>query len=200
MNQEKIHERFLGVATTGKIYNLNDEEDYHIYEPSSYSALVSLFDEIQLNPQDIVVDFGCGLGRVLFYCNQRFWCRVKGIEIDEEVYERVLDNKAYYSNRFMDREPEIEIILGKAEEYKIQPEENIFYFFNPFSERIFEKILYNIKVSLSEAPRNIKIILYYTQEEYRELLKENHYVMDKLIRLPEYQYDCYEKVYVYRNY
>jgi len=86
-----------------KIYNLNDEEDYHIYEPSSYSALVSLFDEIQLNPQDIVVDFGCGLGRVLFYCNQRFWCRVKGIEIDEEVYiiggARVFEQAIHIAHR-----------------------------------------------------------------------------------------------------
>lgn len=200
MNQEKIHERFLGIATTGKIYTFNDNADYNIYEPTSYSGLVSLFEESELNPTDKLVDFGCGLGRVMFYCNQRFLCRVTGIEADEKVYEKLLDNKAYYCSRFHGREEEIEIIFGKAEEYDIQPEDNTFYLFNPFRENIFNIIMDKIELSLKQHPRIVTIIMYHATEEYRMLLRDKGYFMYRLIRLPEYQYDCYEKIHVYRNY
>lgn len=50
-----------------------------------------------LTKHDRLVDFGCGKGRVLFYVNQRFQCEVCGIEVDEELYELALDNRAYYN-------------------------------------------------------------------------------------------------------
>ncbi len=200
MNQERIHEGFLGISTTGKIYTFNDNEDYNIYEPTSYSGLVSLFEEFELKPTDKLVDFGCGLGRVMFYCNQRFLCRVTGIEADEEVYEKLLDNKAYYGARFHGREEEIETILGKAEDYDIQPEDNVFYLFNPFSENIFNIIMDKIEDSLREHPRMITIIMYHATEGYRMILGNRGYSIYRLIRLPEYDYDYYEKIHVYKNY
>lgn len=199
MNKDRIHENFLGISTTGKVYTFNNSENYYMYEPTSYSGLVALFEDYALNYTDKLVDFGCGLGRVLFYCNQRFLCRVTGIEADRDVYDRLLDNKAYYTNRFHGREDEIELIYGKAEEYDINPDDNVFYFFNPFNSKIFLSVLNKIDESVKEHPRVVSIIIYYALEEYRQLLRNHGYAMYQLVRLPEYQYDYNEKIYVYRN-
>ena len=53
-----------------------------------------------------------------------------GIEVDEALYENALDNRAYYNTRFRDSLERIELIHGKAEEYEVKREDNIFYFFN----------------------------------------------------------------------
>ncbi len=200
MDQEKIHEGFLGIATKGKVYTFNDHEEYNIYEPTSYSGLMALFEEFELKSTDKLVDFGCGLGRVLFYCNQRFLCRVTGIEADKELYQKLLDNKAYYSNRFRERRDEIEVLCGNAVLYDIAPEDNVFYFFNPFTSKIFWDIIEKIDASVKEHPRMVTIIMYYPDEEYKQLLRNRGYVLYRLIKLPEYHYDSDEKMYIYRNY
>ena len=140
------YEEFLGIESTEIVYNNRYNDDYYRYEPTSYSGLICAFDELEdsITKYDRLVDFGCGKGRVLFYVNQRFQCEVCGIEVDEQLYELALDNRAYFNTRFRDTMERIEILHGKAEEYVIKPEDNIFYFFNPFEINIFEKVIDNI--------------------------------------------------------
>ena len=118
-------EEFLGIESTEIVYNNRYNDDYYRYEPTSYSGLICAFDELtkDITRFDRLVDFGCGKGRVLFYVNQRFSCEVCGVEVDEELYEQALDNRAFYNTRFRDQQEKIEIIKGKAEEYEIRPEQ-----------------------------------------------------------------------------
>ena len=72
-----------------------------------------------------------------------------------------------------------------AEGYDIEKEDNRFYFFNPFSLRIFQKVIDNILRSVEDHPRSVDIILYYPTSEYSHFL-EIHTVFElwKEIRLP----------------
>ena len=193
------YEEFLGIESTEIVYNNRYNDDYYRYEPTSYSGLICSFDEMEkeINVDDRLVDFGCGKGRVLFYVNQRFSCRVCGIEVDEALYEQALDNRSFYNTRFRDTSDMIDIINGKAEEYEISPDDTIFYFFNPFEINIFSQVIDHIIESVREYPRRIFVMMYYPKEEYREHLKKKRFVFHKLVKLPTYEMDYDEKVVIY---
>ena len=183
------YEHFLGIESTEIVYNNRYNDDYFRYEPTSYSGLLTRYDRL--------VDFGCGKGRVLFYVNQRFQCEVCGIEVDEDLYELALDNRAYYNTRFRDTSDHIEIINGKAEEYDVRPEDNVFYFFNPFEINIFEQVIAHIMESVQEHLRRVFVMMYYPKEEYLELMKRKHFKFYRMAKLPTYEMDWDEKVVIF---
>lgn len=192
-------EDFLGIESTEIVYNNRYNDDYFRYEPTSYCGLICAFDEMDavMSRYDRLVDFGCGKGRVLFYVNQRFRCEVCGIEVDEALYENALDNRAYYNTRFRDSLERIELIHGKAEEYKIKREDNIFYFFNPFEINIFEQVMNNVMENVKAYPRRIFVMMYYPKEEYRTYMRYNGFKIYKIVKLPSYEMDYDEKVVIY---
>lgn len=193
------YEEFLGIESTEIVYNNRYNDDYYRYEPTSYSGLICSFDEMEkeIDEHDRLVDFGCGKGRVLFYVNQRFRCEVCGIEVDEALYEQALNNRAFYNTRFRDLADKIEIIHGKAEEYEVHPEDNIFFFFNPFDVNIFTEVIDHIIGSVNEHPRRIFVMMYYPKEEYRDYLKKKRFLLHKIVKLPTYAMDFDEKVVIY---
>lgn len=193
------YEKFLGIESTEIVYNNRYNDDYYRYEPTSYSGLICSFDEMEkeISKFDRLVDFGCGKGRVLFYVNQRFRCEVCGIEVDEELYEQAVDNCSYYNTRFRDLSDKIELINGKAEEYKVRPEDTIFYFFNPFEINIFSQVIEHIMESVEEHPRRVFIMMYYPKENYRDYLKKEKFTLYKIVKLPTYEMDWDEKVVIY---
>ncbi|MDE6433783.1 MAG: class I SAM-dependent methyltransferase [Lachnospiraceae bacterium] len=192
-------EEFLGIESTEIVYNNRYNDDYFRYEPTSYSGLICAFDEMEevLDRYDRLVDFGCGKGRVLFYVNQRFRCEVCGIEVDENLYENALDNRAYYNTRFRDSYERIEIINGKAEEYEIKREDTVFYFFNPFEINIFEQVMEHVMESVQIFPRRIFVMMYYPKEEYRDYMRQKKFKLYKIAKLPTYEMDYDEKVVIY---
>ena len=192
-------EDFLGIESTEIVYNNRYNDDYYRYEPTSYSGLICAFDKLEdvLTKHDRLVDFGCGKGRVLFYVNQRFQCEVCGIEVDEELYELALDNRAYYNTRFRDSMEKIEILNGKAEEYEIRPEDNVFYFFNPFEINIFEQVIDHIIASVEKHPRRVLVMMYYPKTEYTRYMKHKRFKLFRIAKLPTYEMDWDEKVVIY---
>lgn len=194
-------EEFLGIESTEIVYNNRYNDDYFRYEPTSYSGLICAFDEMEpvLSRYDRLVDFGCGKGRVLFYVNQRFRCEVCGIEVDEDLYETALDNRAYYNTRFRDSIERIELIHGKAEEYEIHREDTVFYFFNPFEINIFEQVMNHIIENVKQFPRHIFVMMYYPKEEYRDFMKYHGFRLYRLVKLPAYEMDYDEKVVIYER-
>ena len=67
MGSEKSFDSFLGIETIAetvfgdmKVCLPVNEEDNN-YEVTYYNDLVTMFDEISMEPEDTLVDFGCGL-------------------------------------------------------------------------------------------------------------------------------------------
>lgn len=193
------YEQFLGIETTEVVYNNRYNDDYARYEPTSYSGLICAFDEMEpvLSKYDRLVDFGCGKGRVLFYVHQRFQCEVCGIEVDEELYELALDNRAYFNTRFRGAMDKIELICGKAEEYEICWKDTVFYFFNPFEINIFSQVIDKVVENVELHPRRIFVMMYYAADEYRQYMKYKRFKLYGIAKLPTYDMDWDEKVVIY---
>ena len=225
MSQEKIYDDFFGILTNHNKLNeltpLPDNEtssddealkslkaatgsfdqrskaDLNIHESTDYEVLMRIFEDIYINPDDTIVDFGCGMGRVLFYCNNRFFCNVKGIEINPDVYKALFDNAENYHTKFMEQRDKFSILNIHASEYEIAPTDNFFYFFNPFSADVLEGIIKKIMKSVHENLRQITIILYYCTFEMMSVIRKFPHRLEKVIKLPGYDEDPDEKAYIY---
>lgn len=177
---EQDFEKLLNIKTSGKEKLLNDSFHYNVYEPTSYEALEALSLEYHTHNEDHIVDFGCGKGRLNFYLNYFYGAAVTGIEMNRYYYEEALANKEAYLQNHKTKENKVNFLCCLAEDYKVKPIDNKFYFFNPFSLSIFIKVLWNIFDSLDKHERPIDLILYYPSDDFIDYLE--NYTAFKLIK------------------
>lgn len=133
----------------------------HRYEPTPYAVLDELFSVFTPSSQDVLVDYGCGLGRLNFYVEKLYSLCSTGVEYSLSYYERALENLQSYNGK----KNNIHFVNCRAEEYIVSGKETIFYFFNPFSIDIFRSVINRILDSWQELPRKITLILYYPEDD-----------------------------------
>lgn len=198
--KEPNYDELLNIETEGNQRGYNKSFHYHRYEPTPYQALEKLFAEYKLNSSDHIVDFGCGKGRLNFFIHYLFHATVTGVEMNEQLYEEAMENKARYLKKARENKGGLHFQCCLAEKYEINPLDNRFYFFNPFTIPIFWKIINNILVSVEKFKREVDVILYYPSEDYIYYL-ENHTLFEliKEIHLPGlYENNTNERLLIYR--
>lgn len=149
----------LKIRTVGRDASCEDNY-HHAYEPTPYTVLERLADSGYLDERSVVVDYGCGKGRVGFFLNHRLGCRCIGIEYNQDMYQAALDNCQRYPRRNV-----CQIIHQAAEEYAVEDADS-FYFFNPFSAELLKSVLGRVKDSYYARPRRLQLFFYYPSPEY----------------------------------
>ena len=157
---EQNWDRLLHVHTTGRDDSRSDQYRYP-YEPTPYSVLERLVNTGMIRKENTLLDYGCGKGRVDFFLTYQTRCHSIGVEYDERIYEKAMENKqsAVSGER-------ISFVLVNAEEYKVPEAVDRVYFFNPFSLEILRKTVARIIDSYYEHPREIQLFFYYPSDEY----------------------------------
>ncbi len=159
-NYENTWDQRLQIKTIGRDASNADEYRYP-YEPTPYSVLERLVEQCLIREDDVVLDYGCGKGRVDFFLSHEVKARTIGIEYDERIYRDAMENQRNAASR-----AKSEFVLARAEAYKVPPEVNCCYFFNPFSVEILHKVMARILESYYENPREIFLFFYYPSNEY----------------------------------
>ena len=159
-----IHEsnwdKLLQIQTCGRDES-NADAYHHPYEPTAYCVLERLAESGFFGEDDVVLDYGCGKGRVGFFLSYRTRMRTIGIEYDEHIYGDALNNRRSTVSRVKP-----DFVLTRAEEYQVPAEVNRCYFFNPFSVEILRRVMARIIGSWYENPREIFLFFYYPADEY----------------------------------
>ena len=195
---DKYFDAILNIETT-QDRDFSKYVDYHRYEPTPYSVLEFLAQHIELQPDDRIVDFGCGKGRTLFYLYHVYGMFATGIEMDDKLFKALQNNL----ERFVKRKPQSKRKLFLynilAEKYSISRLDNKFYFFNPFSGRIFKIVVSNILHSLNEYGRKADILLYYPHPEYIEFLEDRTpFQLKKELKIPgSFEQNENERILIY---
>lgn len=163
-------------------------------------ALESLFDTYVCKSTDRFVDFGCGKGRFPFYIHHHLHVSATGVEMSGQLYQEAMENLTRYMERGKQSRASVSFERCLAEEYEIDRLENCFYFFNPFSIQIFQKVVRNILLSVENHPRSVDIILYYPTSEYIQFLELNTaFELWKEIKVPElYEQNSNERFIIFR--
>lgn len=164
-------DKLLRIKTTGRDDSMADQYRYP-YEPTPYSVLEQLAGSGYISKRNVLLDYGCGKGRVDFYLSYQTRCRTLGIEYDTRMYERALSNQqTAVSGR------RASFVLANAEQYPVPAEVDRCYFFNPFSVEILQKVMARILDSYYENPRNIQLYFYYPSDEYVAYLMTQELLM-----------------------
>lgn len=150
---EREWDKRLHIRTIGR----EDEANPHYapYEPTPYAVLQRLADSGHVKRRDHLLDYGCGKGRVAFFMGAVVGCRATGIDQSQKLIDIAKENRR--AARLGDR---VSLFCALAEQYEPQGE-NVFFFFNPFSEKVFEGVLR--RLARREAG---KLICYYPSEAY----------------------------------
>ena len=159
-DKEQRWDKLLKIHTGGRD-DTNADEYHHPYEPTPYSVLERLAESGFFRPEDTVLDYGCGKGRVGFFLGYRTRARTIGIEYDERIYESAMENRKSTISRI---KPDFE--LTRAEEYPVPEAVSRCYFFNPFSTELLSKVMARILESWYAHPRDMFLFFYYPSEEY----------------------------------
>ena len=159
-DNENIWDKLLQIKTTGRDDSNADKYNYP-YEPTPYSVLERLANSGLIRKNDVVLDYGCGKGRVDFFLAYQSKANIIGIEYDERIYQSAIRNQktAVGGTR-------TNFELVKAENYVVPPEVKHCYFFNPFSVELLRKVMARILESYYDNPREILLYFYYPSEEY----------------------------------
>ena len=158
-NEDKW-DRLLQIWTTGRDDTGADQYRYP-YEPTPYPVLERLANSGYIRKGNTLLDYGCGKGRVDFFLSWQLRCRTIGVEYDERIYDKAVENQktAVSAERTTFK-------LTDAEHFAVPEPVDRIYFFNPFSLELLRKVFGRILESWYGAPRKILFFFYYPSDEY----------------------------------
>ena len=153
-------DKLLKIRTTGRDDSRSDQYRYP-YEPTPYSVLERLANSGYIRKKNVLLDYGCGKGRVELFMAYQTRCHAIGIEYDDRIFETACENK----NSGISGE-RTTFLLENAEHYQVPTEVDRVFFFNPFSIEILRKVIAAVTASCYENSRELLLFFYYPQDEY----------------------------------
>jgi SAM-dependent methyltransferase len=160
IDYENTWDKRLQINTIGRD-DLSADEYRYPYEPTPYCVLERLAESGLIRSGDVMLDYGCGKGRVDFFLAYRVNATAIGIEYDERIYRDAIENRETAVSGL-----KTEFVPVRAETYEVPPEVNGCYFFNPFSVEILRKVMARMLESYYENPREVFLFFYYPSDEY----------------------------------
>ncbi|RNF39713.1 SAM-dependent methyltransferase [Planococcus salinus] len=197
--RDRQYDELLNIATTKEQHGFNDSPHFHRYEATPYELLDRLFAVYPLDSSDRLIDFGCGKGRLNFYAHHLFGTGGTGVEMSEAFFKQALKNRERYGKKHKGANREIEFECGLAQSYEIKPQDNKFYFFNPFSVQIFMTVVNKILRSAETEPRQVDLILFFPSADYTDYLeRQTQFELFQEVVLPGAEKEPRERFLVYR--
>lgn len=157
-SHETTWDKLLHIKTSGRDDTKSDQYRYP-YEPTPYSVLERLANSGLIRKGDTVLDYGCGKGRVSFFLSYQTKAKTIGVEYDERIFTRAVENQKTARAK-------ADFVCGRAEELEVPSDVNRCYFFNPFSVEILRAVMARIIESYYAEPREIFLFFYYPSDEY----------------------------------
>jgi SAM-dependent methyltransferase len=131
---------------------------------TDYRSLDEIFlqNGINITKEDVLVDIGCGKGRVVsFWLRRRFGRKLIGIELDP-------DAAAVSTKRFRGKDS-VTIINGDAVDH-LPTDGTIFYLWNPFNEQVMRRFSEKL-ISKADQMPNVQVI--YNNCRHAEVFTSN---------------------------
>jgi SAM-dependent methyltransferase len=144
-------DRKYGGYLGGVVWSRHRDQGAHNVQSTDYRELERLFAGIPIAPEDVLVDVGCGKGRVLNY-----WLslgranRIIGVELHAEVARGTAQRLRAYRN--------VTVLCGDVLD-ELPREGTLFFAYNPFDAAVMRRF----KARLEEcfAPRGGVRLVYY---------------------------------------
>jgi len=158
--REQLYERCLGVRSSD-IISLRELGLEHEERREHYPISVEHFRRMErfLRPRtrdEVFLDYGAGLGRVLVLAAMLPFKRVIGVELSPVLAKRARENLSRCERRF--RCKSVQIVVADATAFEMPRDVTMIYFNNPFAGEILERVLNRIMVSHQQSPRSMRLV------------------------------------------
>ena len=151
-------DKLLKIKTSDRDDSRSDQYRYP-YEPTPYSVLERLANSGYIRKKNVLLDYGCGKGRVELFMTYQTRCHAIGIEYDDRIFATACENKK--SGISGERTT---FLLENAENYQVPIEVDRVFFFNPFSIEILRKVIAAVTASCYENPRELAAVFLLSPE------------------------------------
>ena len=150
--------RYGGRVLGGAIANPGNAQGFFHTANTDYRVLSRYFAALELREDDVIVDVGCGKGRLFnFLLSLGVRNRAIGIEINPAV--------ARFTRRRLRRYPQFEIVEANVLELPAIPG-TVLFLFNPFSREIMARFLARLETrSTGGESRGRPVVLYRNAED-----------------------------------
>lgn len=148
----------LGITTSGMVHwrDLGLKNDSESYEPIDYGTFAYVADRIPVRPNDVFLDYGCGMGRVVVLAAQKPFRRVIGVELSSWLCGIAENNLQIVQRRLICKS--VHVINMDASEFPVPTDVSVVWLFSPFFGEVMRKVTSQIRESLEISPREITII------------------------------------------
>ena len=161
-----LFDRRYGVHTSGRV-ELSDlglaHPDRVFYIATKWRRLSRILQRYQITPEDVFVDLGSGMGRMVLEASRFPFKRVIGVELASELHGIAEENV-----RRMRRSAlcaQIELVNSDVVDYTFPDDVTFVYMFNPFQGAVFRHAIDNLLQSLDRNPRTVHVIYRIPVEE-----------------------------------
>jgi SAM-dependent methyltransferase len=128
-----------------------------MYGATRARPFMQLLNELNLSRDGVFVDLGCGKGRVVLIAAQYGFKKVIGVDFSKPLCQIARNNVAAFGRR-RKLKSDIHIVHADVVHYPIQSDDTTFFLYDPFSAKVLNQVLENIRQSLTSYPRNIWMI------------------------------------------
>ncbi|HLL68101.1 MAG TPA: methyltransferase domain-containing protein [Micromonosporaceae bacterium] len=167
----RMLERRNGISTAG-VVELDElglaGPDRMRYKPAPWLLLRRALPKRSVSRDDVFIDFGSGMGRVVFQAALHFpFRRVLGVELSPELHRIAQGNIDRNRSRF--RAQQVDLVRSDVLDFDIPDDVSVVFFDNPFTGRIFTEVVDRLLASVDRAPRRLRII-YFNPVEHEWLM------------------------------
>lgn len=127
--------------------------------------LKRILPESEVGPDDVFIDFGSGMGTVVFEAARYPFKRVIGVEIAPQLTRIAREVIATQRGRL--RCQEVDLVSADATDYEFPNDSTVAYFFDPFTGVSFERVIERLIASVDENPRRVRLIYLVPKEAKR---------------------------------
>lgn len=158
--QDCYFEWKLGIRTSRRVSKSQlgyEDPLVNKYAPTDYVGFMKVMKHVQIQPgQDVFVDFGSGMGRVLIMAGLLPFRKIIGVELSSELIGLAAKNVDRAKAKLTCSD--IELVESSLTEYTLPPEANVLYFFVPLQGKLLSLVLRGIHESVLAAPRKITLV------------------------------------------
>lgn len=170
-DDERQWEKKLNIHTAGVNFNFAKSAlgDSIHYVPISYFDINKIVDYLELTPEDVIVDMGCGKGRFVCFSATCGIKAVYGVELNGKYYEKARENvRNMKGKRCQD------IFLSQIDMVDFYSlDATIYFFYGPFPISIMTQVFQNIFRSLKENYRKIRLVFASESDETKIFLLDS---------------------------
>ena len=128
------------------------------YSTIGYRHIRKILRVVRPGPEDVFYDIGCGMGRILCVAARQPLQKCVGIELQEPLCQIARRNAASLRGK----KAPIEIVCGDATTVDMS-DGTIYFMFNPFGPETLRDTLENIRGSIAQNPRGIRVVYYHAK-------------------------------------